>query len=76
MDYYIVDRFEGDFALCETPGGMMEKLRRDLLPPETMEGDLLCFRSGMWIVDKAATQARREDMAKKRAALKKKQKGN
>lgn len=71
MDYYIVDRFEGAFAVCETPGGGMENLRRDQLPPETGEGDLLYLQSGVWAVDQEATQARRAAMAAKRAGLRK-----
>lgn len=75
MNYYIVDRFEGDFAVCETPDGEMENLRRELLPPETGEGDLIYLQSGVWTVDQEATKTRRAAMAAKRAGLKRKQTG-
>lgn len=75
MNYYIVDRFEGDFAVCEAPGGEMENLRRELLPPDTGEGDLIYLQSGVWAVDQEATKTRRAAMAAKRAGLKRKQAG-
>lgn len=72
MDYYIIDRFEGEFALCETPGSVMEKLPRKSLPPEAAEGDLLFWGEGGWRVDRQATEKRRAALAAKRGRLRKK----
>lgn len=72
MDYYIVDRFEGALALCETPGGVMEKLPRESLPPDAAEGDLLFWEEGRWRVDRQATENRRAALAAKRGRLRKK----
>lgn len=40
MQYYAVDRFEGDFAVL-TADGRLRTFRRDALPPDTAEGDVL-----------------------------------
>lgn len=36
----VIDRFEGDYALCEIDGQMVE-LPRSCIPPEAGEGDAL-----------------------------------
>lgn len=72
MDYYIIDRFEGEYAVCEAPDGAMQTIRQGDLPPDAQEGDLLYREGVFWKVDKAATEARRQAMMAKRAALRKK----
>jgi hypothetical protein len=37
----IIDRFEGDIAVCEKPDRTMLSIPRAKLPPETREGDVL-----------------------------------
>lgn len=37
----IVDRFEGDYAVCEKPNRQMIDIRREKLPPNVKEGDVL-----------------------------------
>lgn len=56
----IIDRFEGDYAVCEWDGVKMLNLKRALLPPDAVEGDVLLERGGRYEVDAEATRARRE----------------
>jgi hypothetical protein len=37
----IIDRFEGDFAVCERPDRTMMNIRRSALPTDAREGDVL-----------------------------------
>lgn len=36
--YAIIDRFEGDYAVCEINGEEMVSIERCLVPPEAREG--------------------------------------
>ncbi len=65
----IIDRFEGDFAICET-GAEYIRIPRGLIPPDASEGDVLSdTESGTYILDKAAANARREAAKRRFAAL-------
>ena len=71
MEFYCIDRLEEGFAVCETPNDRMENIPLEELPPDAAEGDLLRRgQQGQWEIDHEATQARREAIRKKRAALK------
>ena len=58
---YIIDRFEGDFALCEdAESGGKATLPRAEIPPDAREGDVLVpAGDGMYAIDAAATAKRR-----------------
>lgn len=71
MEFYCIDRLEEGLAVCETPDDRMENIPLEELPPDAAEGDLLRRgQQGQWEIDHKATQARREAIRKKRAALK------
>ncbi len=57
----IIDRFEGEYAVLETDGGMVD-VNRLLLPENAREGDVLIHENGIYAIDAAATQERRERM--------------
>ncbi|NLT09780.1 MAG: DUF3006 domain-containing protein [Ruminococcus sp.] len=59
-----IDRFEGDIAVLETDEGMLD-IRRDELPDDAREGDILIQGRSGWITDKKATAARRSAMKNK-----------
>ena len=59
-----IDRFEGDIAVLETDEGMLD-IRRDELPDDAKEGDILIQGRSGWITDKEATAARRSAMKNK-----------
>lgn len=61
MKRWIIDRFEGDFAVCEGEDGCMENIARDLLPEDGKEGDcLLWTEEGGYQIDSEASDKRRE----------------
>jgi len=53
----IIDRFEGEMAVCEKPDRTMLSLPRAGLPPDAREGDVVILGRPARI-DRAATAAR------------------
>lgn len=67
MRRVIIDRFEGEFAVCEGEGKRMENVPRGLLPAEAKEGDCMVEEDGVWRIDADETSSRKariEAMAK------------
>lgn len=58
---YIIDRFESGIAVIETDSRMIE-VPRHLLPQEAVEGDVLRKEGEAFVIDKAATKQRREEI--------------
>lgn len=54
---FIIDRFEGDWAIIETENRHMFNLPRFLLPPGSKEGDVISLHVG---IDIEATKERTE----------------
>ena len=46
----IIDRFEGDLAVCETEDGLVRILRADL-PTNAREGSVLVRMDNAWVLD-------------------------
>ena len=58
---YIIDRFEGDIAVVEADETMLD-IPRSQLPAEAQEGDVLQKNGDVYIVDRAATEKRKEEI--------------
>ncbi|MCI8441619.1 MAG: DUF3006 domain-containing protein [Provencibacterium sp.] len=58
--FYAVDRFEGEYAVCEGPDGGMHNFVRVELPRGTREGDVLLLEETGWKIDRQQTAERRE----------------
>ena len=56
----IIDRFEGETAVIETDGGMIE-INVSELPENAREGDVLVLENGRYTVDPEATEQRRKN---------------
>ena len=57
---YIIDRFEGNWAVIETDDRQTFHIPRSLLPASAKEGDVISISV---VVDSEATKSRRERMA-------------
>lgn len=66
---YIIDRFEGDFAICEDGEMKLHRIERSLLPKEADEGSVLLFENGEYTLDLEAQAARREEIIKLQNSL-------
>jgi hypothetical protein len=61
----IIDRFEGHWAICETPDRAFIKVLRQNIPSEAREGDVLQIEGESIRLDLAATAARKKAAAKR-----------
>lgn len=59
----IIDRFEGDLALCEKEDKTILAIPKAQLPIGVKEGDVLVEENGSFSVDTEATYQRREKIA-------------
>lgn len=59
-----VDRFEGDFAVCEKDDRNMINIERIKLPKEVKEGDVLILDGAKILIDQDETKKRREEIEK------------
>lgn len=58
----IIDRFEGDYAVVED-GDKMINIRREFIEEVAREGDVLALSDTFYMIDKAATDKRRAEIA-------------
>ncbi len=56
----IIDRFEGDIAVCETDDLKHTEIQRNLLPEGVREGDAVEERNGEYIFLRDETESRRK----------------
>lgn len=70
----VVDRIEGDFAVVENEGIMLD-IPLSQLPCDVKEGDIVSLSNGVYIVDnKTADEQREEISARLENLFKRKQK--
>lgn len=67
---YIIDRFEGEFAICELPSGAHENYPIEQLPKGVKEGDLLIREGDRFVIDREKTEQRRRTISMLQRKLK------
>ncbi|MEG1448076.1 MAG: DUF3006 domain-containing protein [Oscillospiraceae bacterium] len=55
----IIDRFEGELAICEDENKKHHEIKRDTLPSYAKEGDVLVVEDGKYIIDTNKTAENR-----------------
>lgn len=60
----IIDRFEGDYAICQKEDESMTDIPKDKLPKNVKEGDILIIENNVIKIDFDATIKRREYLEK------------
>jgi hypothetical protein len=58
----IIDRFEGNFALCEDEQGNMINIERHKVPMEAVEGDILVIKENNIVIDLQETENRKQQI--------------
>jgi hypothetical protein len=61
---FIIDRFEGNYAICECEDMKMINISKDLIPSKSREGDVLCFDGHVYLIDNETTKRRKEHIEK------------
>ena len=58
-----IDRFEGDFAICENENGLFENIKKTAIPKTAKEGDILRNNSKDYVVDEDETAKRHAEIS-------------
>lgn len=56
----VIDRFEGDFAVCEKEDRTMLNVKRNKLPANAKEGDVLIIEGDTTRIDSTETTKRKK----------------
>ncbi|MDD2482625.1 MAG: DUF3006 domain-containing protein [Lutispora sp.] len=59
---YIIDRFEGDYAVCEDVNKEIINIERTEIPSEAKEGDVIVRHEGKIYIDIDETNKRKENI--------------
>lgn len=54
----VIDRFEGEYAVCECETGEFVNIRRGLIADDAREGDVLVWTDSAYLIDAAQTRSR------------------
>ncbi len=57
---YIIDRFEGETAVCETQDGEIVSIDRASLTDNVREGMVIRCENGVYLADEQETESRQE----------------
>lgn len=60
----VIDRFEGEYAVCEKEDGQVINIERSKLPESIKEGDILIIDGEVIKFDKLETDLRRRNIEK------------
>jgi len=66
---YIIDRIEGDLAVCEREDGSLEHILMYELPEGVREGSVLACEDGAWVLDTQAEAERRKRLFERQEGL-------
>ncbi len=66
---FIIDRFEGDFAVAEDENGRLVNIKKSLLPSDCGEGSVLRYENGIYIKDTDEEARRRKRIYEKQQSL-------
>lgn len=58
----IIDRFEGEFAVCEKEDSEMIDIEISKIPAAAKEGDVLDICNGIIVIDIEATEKRKKEI--------------
>lgn len=56
----IIDRFEGNFAVCEDENKNIVNIKKEVIPKDAKEGDILVLKENKYIVDYIKTENRKK----------------
>jgi len=63
---YIIDRFEESFAVCQNIiNDNIENIKREFIPKEAKEGDVIVFSDGKYFLDNKKTEKRKKIIKEK-----------
>lgn len=61
---FVLDRFEGEYAVCENNRKEILNINKDKIPAEAKEGDVLKIGSNEITIDREETEKRKREVEK------------
>jgi hypothetical protein len=58
----VIDRFEGDYAVCEKENREMTDIKRECIPKEAKEGDVLDIEGDKIVINVNETEKRKKEI--------------
>lgn len=60
---FSIDRFEGEFAVCENKEtSEIVNIKKSLLPENCKVGDIIKFKNGVYLIDEITTQNEKDEI--------------
>lgn len=61
---YVIDRFEGDYAIIEDGNKNILNVLKNKLPSAAKEGDVVILENDIWVIDSKTTLSRKKKIEK------------
>ena len=62
MKHFSIDRFDGDLAICVGDDEEIVQIKRNKIPKDAREGDVLKLVDNIYEIDKEETKNRKEEI--------------
>ncbi len=62
---YVIDRIEGNIAICEDENGKMVELDIAKLPLDIKEGSIIIEKNSRYIIDEKVTEEKKKEVKKR-----------
>ena len=59
---FVIDRFEGEFAVLENEDGGFQNIKKSLLPQNAKESDCVIFKDGKYTISKEKTESLKQEI--------------
>lgn len=69
MTKFVIDRIEDDFCVLEDQDKKLISIEKSKFPDDIIEGDIVIFENGEYVISKELTEKAREEMFKLQESL-------
>ena len=59
---FVIDRFEGEFAVLEDENGSFQNIKKSLFPQNAKESDCVIFKDGKYTISKEKTESLKQEI--------------
>lgn len=59
---FVIDRFEGEFAVLEDENGGFQNIKKSLLPQNAKESDCVIFKDSKYTISKEKTESLKQEI--------------
>lgn len=59
---FVIDRFEGEFAVLEDENGSFQNIKKSFLPQNAKESDCVIFKDGKYTISEEQTESLKQEI--------------